>query len=112
MKQIFALLVALFLAAVLIAATAAPVYITAGAIRCGCMRRSDTEVQIWCWTGIVYSASTALSNSLFKIAPEKMTTDTYNYGPDTVKWVFMSWPDKSVTYEATANSGSPITGSL
>jgi hypothetical protein len=89
-----------------------PVYVTAGAVRCGAVRRGADQVQIWCWTGLVFSTATSQGNAIFPVPLEGTTVDTQKFlSGDTIEWTFTR-SAISIAYTVTGN-GSPVkAGSL
>lgn len=87
-----------------------PAYITAGAVRCGATRRGAEQVQVWCWSGLVYDATTAKSNSVFYVPMNGSAVENYNYEGDTITWEF-TLSDK-MRYTVTGNGSPVVAGEL
>ena len=101
----------LLLALALPLAADAPVYLTAGAMRCGAVLRGADQVQVWCWSGLAYAPSTAIYNNVIFTARVNPVECLSEWGEDVILWTFLD-TDGTITYEASANGGTPIKGTL
>jgi hypothetical protein len=111
MKLRLALL--LLIAAGVLSAANPPAYISAGVMRCGATRRGATDVQIWCYTGLVFSATTYLRNLLISVPIGSVAIDRLEYnGTDTIEWTLTQGSDGVMNYSVTANGSVPVTGEL
>jgi hypothetical protein len=106
------LLISILSAGTMLAANPPPfAYIKAGPMLCGAIRRGE-QVQVWCYTGLSYTAATALENAITSVRIGNVTTRILKYGPDTIRWTFTRGTDDVMNYSVTANGPDPQTGIL
>lgn len=99
-----------------------PVYISAGPMRCGAVRRGPEDVQIWCYTGLVFSAGTSMGNYLLPVRLEGKSILRREYAQgliiNIIEWTFTQGFDNNgvstgvLRYYVTATGAEPQTGEL
>ena len=87
------------------AATHTPVYITSGEMRCGMILRDPNQIQIWCWSGIVWAQETAILNFALYLGDSKRANTTLRYKSSSVACRF-TVETTGVFYEADTPAGT------
>ena len=88
-----------------------PAYITAGEIRCGATRRGE-DVQIWCYTGLVFSVDTFVSNSLYRLHVWGVINKKIDHNGDLMEWTFTRGSDDVMHYSGYSNGVAVTPGEL
>lgn len=84
-----------------------PFYITTGDVKCGFIRRPLDKVQIWCWEGIVYTESTLIMNTIFKVTTE---TPFQLVSNKAVLMCSFTKVNETIEYIIVTNAPKPVKG--
>jgi hypothetical protein len=77
-----------------------------GAIRCGWLKRSDTTVQTYCYTGPTGPGAVLVHNTIDTI--DRAIEVRFNLGDDAIHWIFTQ-ADEGIAYVALGGAGVPET---
>ena len=96
------LLLAYALAAASLLAANPPAYISGDYMRCGATRRGES-VQMWCYTGLVFTADTYIWNSIFRVRIWDVVVRRAEYSTDVIEWTITRGSDDVMHYSVVAN---------